>query len=64
MEIVPPYCGYKPEPVLESAEQILHWDTSTVTDKTTDCNRPDAVFTDRQTDRIRQQFLQIIQKFP
>lgn len=48
MEITRPCCRYKTEPVLASAQQTLYWDRSTVTDKTVDCNRPDAVFIDRQ----------------
>ena len=30
----PPDSRYKPEPVLESANMILHWDRSTITNKT------------------------------
>lgn len=30
----PPDSRYKPEPVLESANMILRWDLSTITDKT------------------------------
>ena len=30
----PPHSRYKPEPVLEWANMILHWDRSTITDKT------------------------------
>ena len=44
----PPYCGYKPEPVMESANIILYWDRSGVTDKTLDVNRPDRVLIDRE----------------
>jgi hypothetical protein len=35
-----PYRRYKPEPVLESANMILYWVRSVVTDKTLGVNRP------------------------
>jgi hypothetical protein len=38
-----PYRRYKPEPLLESANMILYWVRSVVTDKTLDVNRPDTV---------------------
>jgi hypothetical protein len=34
--------------VLESANMILYWDRSVITDKTVDLNRPDTVLTDRE----------------
>jgi hypothetical protein len=34
---------YKPEPVLESANMVLYWVRSVVTDKTLDVNRPHTV---------------------
>ena len=42
----PPFCRYKPEPVLESANIILYWDRSIMTDKTVDFSRSDVVFVD------------------
>jgi hypothetical protein len=44
----PPYYRYKPEPVLESANMILYWDRSIITDKTVDFNRNDTVLIDRE----------------
>jgi len=38
-----PYRRYKPEPVLESANMILYWVRSVVTDKTLNVNRSDTV---------------------
>jgi hypothetical protein len=54
----PPYCRYKPEPVLESANMILIWDRSITTDKTVDFNRPDGVLidTENKTTLVIQQF--------
>jgi hypothetical protein len=42
----PPYYRYKPEPVLESANMILCWDRSIISDKTVDFNRHDIVVID------------------
>jgi len=44
----PPYCRYKPEPVLGLADMIWYWDRSGITDKTVDVNRPDRVLIDRE----------------
>jgi hypothetical protein len=44
----PPYCRYKPEPILQSGNMILYWDKSIVTDKTVDFNRPDIVTSDKE----------------
>jgi hypothetical protein len=44
-----PYCRYKSEPVLESANTVLCWDRSIVSDKTVDFNRPDIMFIERET---------------
>jgi len=43
---IPPYCRHKPEPVLESADMILYWDMSIITDTPADFNRPDTVLID------------------
>jgi hypothetical protein len=43
----PPYCRYRSEPVLESANMILYWDRSGITDKTVAVNRPDKVSANR-----------------
>jgi hypothetical protein len=37
----PPYCRYKPQPVLISANEVLYWDRSVITDTAVDCSRPD-----------------------
>ena len=44
----PPYCRYKSEPMLESANMILYWDRPIVTDETVGFSRPDTVFIDRE----------------
>jgi hypothetical protein len=44
----PPYCRYKPEPAMESANMILYWERSRIADKTVDVNRPDTVLIDRE----------------
>ena len=44
----PPYCRYKSEPMLESADMILYWDRPIVTDETIDFSRTDTVFNDRE----------------
>jgi hypothetical protein len=43
---IPPYCRHKPEQVLESADMILYWDMSIITDTTANFNRPDTVLID------------------
>ena len=43
----PPHCRYKPEPVLQSANMILYWERSIITDEKVNFNRPDKVFIDR-----------------
>ena len=44
----PPYCRYKSEPMLESANMISYWDRPIVTDETVDFSRPNTVFIDRE----------------
>ena len=43
----PPYCRYKPEPVLQSAKMILYWERSIITDEKVDFNRVDKVLNNR-----------------
>jgi hypothetical protein len=38
-----PYCRYKPQPVLESANTVLYWDRYIITDTTVDFSRTDTV---------------------
>jgi hypothetical protein len=44
-----PYYRYKPELVLESTNKILYLDRTSITDKTVDFNRSDAVLIDGRT---------------
>ena len=44
----PPYYRFKPQPVLESANMILYWDMSIISDKMADFKRHDAVPFDRE----------------
>jgi hypothetical protein len=44
----PPYCRYKPQPVLKSANKVLYWDRSAITDTSVDFSRPDTAPIDRQ----------------
>jgi hypothetical protein len=43
---IPPCFRHKPEQVLESADMILYWDMSIITDTTENFNRPDTVIID------------------
>ena len=42
-----PYYRYKPELLPESANMILYWDRSIITDRMADFNRPDIVVISR-----------------
>ena len=44
----PPYLRYKPQPVLKSANMVLYWDRSVITDTTLDFSRPDTAPIDRE----------------
>jgi hypothetical protein len=44
----PPYLRYIPQPVLKSANMVLYWDRSVITDTTLDFSRPDTAPIDRQ----------------
>jgi hypothetical protein len=44
----PPYLRCKPQPVLKSANIVLYWDRSIITETSVDFSRPDTAPIDRQ----------------
>ena len=48
----PPHCTCKPQPVLKTANKVLYWDRSIITDTMVDISRPDSAPIDRQNKTV------------